>query len=173
MTGMKLNFLKHRTNTLLRDNHTERSNVPYKKAQQIGIIFSVEDKVKHDNVKDLIKKFERDGKKVTVIEFLPENKDNYEFRFDFFTERDLSFWGNITSAGALKFADTPFDFLFYIDATPNPVERRLQMQDAPLLHPVNNVKSHRRPPGTRSTDTPFPGACPIRLHRNDLSYSSS
>ena len=121
MTAMKLNFLKYRTNVLLRNNKTPRTNVPYKKAQQIGIIFSVEDKVKHDNVKDLIKKFEQDGKQVTVIEFLPDNKDNYEFRFDFFTESDLSFWGNITSTGALKFADTPFDFLYYLDATPNPL----------------------------------------------------
>jgi hypothetical protein len=121
MTAMKLNFLKYRTNMLLKNNKTPRTNVPYKKAQQIGIIFSVEDKVKHDNVKDLIKKFEQDGKQVTVIEFLPDNKDNYEFRFDFFTESDLSFWGKITSTGALKFADTPFDFLYYLDATPNPL----------------------------------------------------
>ena len=119
MTGMKLNFLKRRTNVLLRNNSAPRTNVPYKKAQQIGIIFSVEDKMKHDNVKELIKKFEQDGKQVTVIEFLPENKDNYEFRFDFFTEKDVSFWGKITSTGALKFADTPFDFLYYLDTTPN------------------------------------------------------
>lgn len=118
---MKLNFLKYRTNMLLKDTQAERSNVPYKKAQQIGIIFSVEDKGKHENVKDLIKKFEQDGKQVTVIEFLPNNKDNYEFRFDFFTEKDLSLWGKITSNDALKFANTPFDFLFYLDATPNPM----------------------------------------------------
>lgn len=121
MTGMKLNFLKYRTNQLLRNNKTPRANVAYKKAQLIGIIFSVEDKIKHDNVKDLIKKFEQDGKQVTVIEFLPVNKDNYEFRFDFFTEKDLSFWGKITSNGALKFAETPFDFLYYLDSTPNPM----------------------------------------------------
>ena len=72
MTGMTLNFLKNRTNAQLRDNKTLRTNVPYKKAQQIGIIFSVEDKGKHENVKELIKKFEHDGKQVTVIEFLPD-----------------------------------------------------------------------------------------------------
>jgi hypothetical protein len=121
MFGMTLNFLKNRTNALLRDNKTPRTNVPYKKAQHIGIIFSVEDKGKHENVKELIKKFEHDGKKVTVIQFLPEDKDNYEFRFDFFTEKDLSFLGKITSTGALKFADMPFDFLYYLDVTPNPM----------------------------------------------------
>lgn len=121
MIAMKLNILKYRTNMLLKNDKTPRANVSYKKAQEIGIIFSVEDKVKHENVKELIKKFEQDGKKVTVIEFLPDNKDNYEFRFDFFTEHDLSFWGKITSNGALKFANMPFDFLYYLDIKPNPL----------------------------------------------------
>lgn len=121
MTAMKLNFLKYRTQALLRNDKTPRSNVSYKKAQLIGIIFSVEDRIKHDTVKELIKKFEQDGKQVTVIEFLPDNKDNYEFKFNFFTEKDLSFWGKITSNDALKFANMPFDFLLYLDTTPNPM----------------------------------------------------
>jgi hypothetical protein len=41
--------------------------------------------------------------------------------FDFFTENEITFWGNITSSSALKFSDTPFDFLFYIDTKPNPL----------------------------------------------------
>jgi hypothetical protein len=117
---MKLTFLKFRTDWILKNNKTQRSNVSYNKAQQIGIIFSVEDKGKHETVKELVRKFEQDGKQVKVLEFLPEKKENYEFKFDFFSERDLSFWGNITSADALKFADTPFDFLFYLDTVPNP-----------------------------------------------------
>ena len=118
---MKLNFLKFRTNQLIKSNKVSRDSVPYKVAQQIGIIFSVEDKVKHETVKDLIKRFEQDGKKVQVIEYLPPDKQNYEFKFNFFTEKDLSFWGNITSNDALKFADIPFDYLFYLDTIPNPL----------------------------------------------------
>ena len=118
---IKLNFLNLRTNMVLKYNKAHRENVSYKKAHEIGIIFTVEDKAKHETVKDLIKKLEQDGKHVEVIEFLPEKKDNYEFKFDFFTEKDLSFWGNITSHSALKFSDTPFDFLFYLDTTPNPL----------------------------------------------------
>ena len=117
---MKLSFLKMRTRHLLKKNKTSRANVPYKQANQVGIIFSVEDKAKHDAVKELIKKFEHDGKHVQVIEFLPTKKENYEFLFDFFTEKDLSFWGNLTSHNALTFADTPFDFMYYIDQEPNP-----------------------------------------------------
>lgn len=118
---MKLNLLKFRTNWILKHSNTQRSNVSYDNAQRIGIIFSVEDKGKHETVKDLIKKFEHDGKKVQVIEFLPKKKENYEFKFDFFTENDLSIWGKLTSPGALKFADTPFDFLYYLDTDPNPL----------------------------------------------------
>ena len=118
---IRFNLLKFRTNLLLKGDKSKRANIPYKDASTIGIIFSVEDKVKHETVKQLIKRFEQDGKKVQVLEFLPEKKDNYEFRFDFFTENDLSFWGKLNSHDALKFANTPFDFLLYLDKTPNPL----------------------------------------------------
>jgi len=120
-TVIRLNLLKFRTSRLIETNKPARANVPYKNAQQIGIIFTVEDKAKHETIKNLIKKFEQDGKQSEVIEFLPEKKDNYEFKFNFFTENDLSFWGNIVSVDALKFIETPFDFLLYLDTSPNPL----------------------------------------------------
>jgi hypothetical protein len=118
---IKLNFLKMRTDRLLKKNRADRSTVSYKKAAKIGIIFSVEDKPKHETVKELIRKFEHDGKQVEVLEFLPNNKDNYEFKFNFFSEKDLSLWGDITSADAINFSEIPFDFLYYLDTTPNPL----------------------------------------------------
>lgn len=117
---MKLNFLKIRTGMLLK-NKIPRDNVPYKASNRIGIMFTVEDKAKHDAVKDFIKKLEHDGKSVKVIEYLPPDKQNYEFKFDFFTEKDLSFWGKVTSHDALKFAQIQFDYLFYLDTEPNPL----------------------------------------------------
>jgi len=116
---MKLSLLKRNTRSLLKANQSLRANVPYKKAMTAGIIFSVEDKQKHDLIKDFIKKLELDEKKVTVMSFLPKKKENYEFLFDFFSDNDLSFWGKITSSGASSFAETPFDFLFYVDTEPN------------------------------------------------------
>lgn len=117
----KMSFLKMRTSSALRKNHAKRASTPYKSAESIGIIFSVEDKQKHDYIKDLVKRFENDGKKVSVLEFLPKNKENYEFLFDFFTVEELSFWGDITSEKAVKFANKPFDYLFYIDSQSNPL----------------------------------------------------
>jgi hypothetical protein len=118
---MKLNhsLLKMRTEMLLRNKDGERSSVSYEASRHLGILFSVEDKAKHEVVKDFIRKFEQDGKQVKVMEYLAPDKQNFEFKFDFFTENDISFWGKITSPGALKFADTPFDYLFCLDPEPN------------------------------------------------------
>ena len=118
---MKMNFLKIRTNNQLKENKALRSSIPYKQAATIGILFSVEDKKKHDDIKELIHKLEHDGKKVQVLEYLPVKKENYEFMFDFFTINDISFWGKIESEKTLKFSDTPFDYLFCIDTEPNPM----------------------------------------------------
>jgi hypothetical protein len=117
----KMSFLQMHTQTALKKNKFPRASTPYKHAQSIGIIFTVEDKQKHEDVKELIKRFEQDGKNVSVLEFLPKKKDNYEFLFDFFSETDVTFWGKISSDRALKFSETPFDYLFYIDCESNPM----------------------------------------------------
>ena len=115
------NLLKMRTDSLLKSKEGARGSVSYADARQIGVLFSVEDKAKHEVVKDFIRKLEHDGKQVKVMEYLPPDKQNFEFKFDFFTENDVSFWGKITSANALKFADTTFDYLVYLDTEPNPL----------------------------------------------------
>lgn len=117
---MKLNFLKYKTRSWLRKNKALRANVPYKKALTTGIIFTVEDKQKHHAVKEFIKQLEQDGKNVHVMEFLPERRDNYEFKFDFFTEKDINFWGHLNSTTANQFAESSLDYLFYLDMEPNP-----------------------------------------------------
>jgi len=118
---MRLNFLKFKTQSILKKSKLSHANLPYDQSKTVGVIFTVEDKQKHFVVKEFIKKLEQDGKNVQVLEYLPAKHDNYEFRFDFFTDKDLSFWGNITSSSAIQFSDSPFDFLFYIDLTPHPL----------------------------------------------------
>jgi hypothetical protein len=88
---------------------------------------------------------ESDGKKVQVLEFLPEKKLNHEFKFDFFSVKDISFWGDLTSALALKFADTPFDYLFYIDKQSNPL----------VLHLLARSKAHCRVGKFNEADSPY------------------
>jgi hypothetical protein len=123
-----------RTDSALKKNKTARASIPYSQAVNIGIIFTVEDMQKHQDIKDLVSRLQHDGKKVKVLEFLPEKKENYEFKFDFFTIQDLSFWGNLNSEAALKFAGEAFDYLFYIDRQSNPL----------ILHLLARSKAHCR-----------------------------
>jgi hypothetical protein len=118
---MKLTFLKYNTQRILKKEKTPHQSVPYGKARTVGIIFTVEDKQKHFAVKEFIKRLETDGKHVQVLEFLPDKTENYEFKFDFFTAKDVNFWGTMTSSHAIQFAEAPFDYLFYLDFEPNPM----------------------------------------------------
>ncbi|UXE68379.1 MAG: hypothetical protein KA713_07325 [Chryseotalea sp. WA131a] len=116
-----MNFLKMRTNSALKKNKALRASLPYQQAQNLGIIFTVEDKQKHLEIKEFIHQIEQDGKKVQVLEYLPEKKENHEFLFDFFTIKDFNYWGNLNSDTAIKFYQTPFDYLFCIDQESNPL----------------------------------------------------
>jgi hypothetical protein len=116
---MKLMFLKLKTKSFLKKRSTKTS-ISYDQANTIGVVFTVEDKQKHFIIKDFVKKLEADGKSVQVLEYLPPKHENFEFKFDFFSDQDISFWGNLTSPSALQFVERPFDYLFYIDLSPNP-----------------------------------------------------
>jgi hypothetical protein len=117
----KMNFLRMRTYQALKKNNSIRASIAFRKAQQVGILFSVEDKQKHNDIKEFIHQLEQDGKKVRVLEYLPLKQENYEFMFDFFSVKDLDFWGKINSDSAQTFCETPFDYLYYIDREPNPM----------------------------------------------------
>ncbi len=134
-----------RTESALKKNKIARASMPYAQALNIGVIFTVEDKQKHEAVKEFVHQLERDGKKVQVLEFLPEKKNNHDFKFDFFTINDLSFWGNLEAANALKFANTPFDYIFSVDKESNPL----------ILHVLARSKAHCRIGKFSEADSPF------------------
>lgn len=116
-----IDFLKINTKSHLKRNKSTRVCLPYKQALHAGIIFTVEDKQKHQQIKEFLKRLEGDGKKTSVVCYLPQDKQNYEFLFDYFSTKDFTFFGNVTSPAALKFIDYPFDYLFYLDTEPNPL----------------------------------------------------
>ncbi len=134
-----------RTDSALKKNKTSRASMPYKQAASMGIIFTVEDKQKHEDIKEFVQQLERDGKKVQILEFLPEEKTNHEFKFDFFTIKDLSFWGDVNAPNALKFAETAFDYLFYIDKESNPL----------ILHLLARSKAHCRVGKFNELESPY------------------
>jgi len=121
----KLNFLKLRTQALLKKNKTNRGSLPYSQSKSVGIAFTVEDRKKHEEVKEFARQLEQDGKIVRVLEFLPKERENYDFLCSFFTLKQISFWGTLNSAEALSFCDQRFDYLFHLDNESSPVFQHL------------------------------------------------
>lgn len=117
---MKLTFLRYNTKNQLKKNKTLRSSTAFKKATLVGILFTIEDRTKHDAIKEFVKKLELEGKTVKALAYLPEKKENFEFLFNYFTLKDISFWGVLYSHDALTFSSTAFDFLYCLDENLNP-----------------------------------------------------
>ena len=112
-------FLQYRTNSWLKKNHTIRANGSYDKAENVGIIFTIYDLKKHETVKKFINQLKKDDKNVEVLAYLPKGAQNFEFLFDFFTDKDLNFWGSFTSEVVIKFVKQPYDYLFNLDSDSN------------------------------------------------------
>ena len=91
----------------------------------MGILFSIDDISKHEVIKSLIKDLEHDGKRVTTLAYLPKKKENHEFLFDFFTDKDVTFWGQIKTDKVAEFVNQSFDYLFYIDLHSNMYMRNI------------------------------------------------
>ena len=106
---------KLKTKSANRSNEGNRRSVNYKTAKNIGILFSVKDIEKHNVVKKFIEELMNDGKNVTAISYLPKGKDNFEFKFDFFTFKEFSYFGSINNDSLNSFINQPFDFLFFLD----------------------------------------------------------
>lgn len=111
-----LKFLAWRTKQNLREGNVKiRKNVPYSQSQNIGILFTVTDKEKHEVIKHFIHLLEKDHKQVKTLTFLETGKENYEFRFDFFEQKDISLSGKINSTLVEDFIAKEFDFLYHLD----------------------------------------------------------
>lgn len=116
MKKLILKVLAWRIKKNYKNSHSvKRNNIPYSLSKKIGIIFSVEDIKKHEGIKHLIHLLENDKKEVTVLSYLGKGKENFEFRFDYFSLEDLSFFGQIKSESVLNFIATKFDYIFHID----------------------------------------------------------
>ena len=115
MLSIDKNLLAAKTKRIVRKADFQRLTTPLSRAKNIGVLFCVEDKAKHQSINEFVNKLHKEGKNVHVLCYLPKGKENYEFRFDFFSRSDLSFWGNFTSPLVDDFLAKEYDYLFSID----------------------------------------------------------
>lgn len=119
MLSLDKKVLSIKTNHFIRKNKVGRETVSYGNSRTIGLLYCVEDRAKHEVVCDFINNLKEDGKIVKVLCFLGKNKENIDFKFDYFSYEDVSFWGNIKSEEIEKFINTQFDFLYNLDVKSN------------------------------------------------------
>ncbi|MEO1054283.1 MAG: hypothetical protein AAFX87_26840 [Bacteroidota bacterium] len=112
-------------NQLVKKDKIKRGSLAFASAELMGILFTADDRGKHQEVKRLIKNLEEDGKKVEVLSFVPKKKENLDFVFDYFTDKDVSFLGKFTAEQVVKFVNRPFDFLYCIDMTTHPLTEKI------------------------------------------------
>lgn len=115
-------LLQYRLTKLLKKNRVHDS-IGYKDAKYIGVLYSAEDLKKHDAIKKLVASLTKDGKKIEVMSFLPEDVQNFEFKFNFFTKEEISWQGKFTSRDVNSFISQQFDYLFYVDFISQPMMR--------------------------------------------------
>lgn len=113
------NLLIYRTKKLALKKSRRNCSISYSDAEKVGIIFTVDDLEKHELVKSFIRKLKKDEKEIEVLCYLPKGKENYEFIFNYFTEKDVTFFGKFNNKDVIRFAARSFDFLFCLDCNPN------------------------------------------------------
>ncbi|MGI9541870.1 MAG: DUF6913 domain-containing protein [Cyclobacteriaceae bacterium] len=119
MSAVAEKLLKLRTSKLLKSNRSKRETVNYDAVNEIGILFTIVDREKHNAIKQLAKQFKADGKQVEVLCFLGKGKENYDFLYNYISSTDISALGKMNSGSAITFAKKNFDYLFYVDLHSN------------------------------------------------------
>ena len=133
MSVLGKNLVPLQTQLLIKKDRKlhHRGPVNYNEAAWIGLLYSVEDRAKHDAVTDFVERLEEEDKKVEVMTFLGKGRDNYDFKYDFFSAEHINLLGRIKAPNVKKFVNRKLDLLFYLDYEQNPyLEPLLVMSQA-------------------------------------------
>lgn len=91
----------------------------YKDARHIGILFSMQSHDEFESIRAFEKKIQKDGKKVSVLCYLHEKVENFNFHYDIFNGNDFSLWGTIQAENVQAFISQRFDILICLESRPN------------------------------------------------------
>ncbi|OJJ15753.1 hypothetical protein BKI52_36130 [marine bacterium AO1-C] len=92
-----------------------RATSNYQDAKNIGILFKIEDDEKHDALNAFVKTLQSEGKNLTLLTYFERLENNpYNFRYEFFSKKDITTLGKIKSRPVQNFIETPFDYLYCV-----------------------------------------------------------
>lgn len=119
MVSLHNTLLSFRIRSLQKKGSKSRRSMNYREARKIGLLFSMNNFYDFEAIRSFENKLKKDGKEVIVMSYLPANVENFDFHYDFFTQKDFSFWGNVQAGNVDKFVQQPFDLLICLDLAPN------------------------------------------------------
>lgn len=119
MSVLHNKLLPYKTRALIRKAAKSRRSMNYKDARHIGILFSMQSQEEFESIRAFEKKLQKDGKKVSVLCYLHEKVENFNFHYDIFNGKDFSLWGKIQAANVQAFISQPFDILICLESSPN------------------------------------------------------
>lgn len=120
LANLKTYFLTIRIRNALKNHHPERKMVPYHRAKNIGVLFNSQYEGKEAQcINQFFRRLRDDGKNVKSLTCLMHERSNpFDFKFDYFSEKDLTLAGEVKSDAVGRFISTDFDYLFCLNQTP-------------------------------------------------------
>lgn len=119
MAHLHSTFIPYKTKGLVQKARKIRNSMNYQEASHVGILFSMSSLEDFETIRKFENKLRKEGKKVSALPFLGKDMENFDFHYDFFTQKDFSFFGNIQTDNVRKFLQQPFDLLICLDWKPN------------------------------------------------------
>ncbi len=102
-------------NKLLRLPAESRHPVPYHAAKDVGVLFNDSHVGESAAINGFVEQLQREGKRVRALTFFERPHSNpYAFKFDYFTKKELTPFGNIRNEKVDQFTGFAFDYLFCI-----------------------------------------------------------
>jgi hypothetical protein len=110
-------FLLIRTQHALRTNAAGRVMLNYDRARNVGVLFDSRYEGKDALVvNQFFKRLREEGKNIKALTYLPQERSNpFDFKFDFFTSKDLTTLGQFKTELVNRFVNTEFDYLYCLN----------------------------------------------------------
>ena len=121
MPRIKEKLLSFYTKRLSKTRRIERTNVGFRQAQSIGILYTGDSAKKQQIVQRLVSQLQQLGKQVTILCCAKASKAIEKTNVPTITYQDIQLLGKIIHPQARAFVNTPFDYLYQIDVEGHPV----------------------------------------------------
>jgi hypothetical protein len=117
LSRLKNYFLLLRSQHALRNNATSRVMLQYERAKNIGVLFNSKYEGKEAQaINHFLKRLREEGKNVKALSYFPQERSNpFDFKFDYFTNKDLTVLGQFKNEVVDRFVSTDFDYLYCLN----------------------------------------------------------